>query len=72
MWYLGAMNDALFIINTPPRTSNDYVWHDRPDGPTLVLGPFVGREGDALAKSIIDAHNSELERAGFVKTRGGA
>lgn len=57
-WYLGSMNDAMFIINTPPRPSTDDVWHDRPDGPTMVLaveGLTVER-----VQAIIDAHNAEV------------
>ena len=36
-WHLASMNDGLFIINAPPRPSTDDVWHDRPDGPSVVL-----------------------------------
>lgn len=55
-WHVGAMNDALFIINTKPRPSNDDVWYERPDGPTMVL------KADGLsiedAQAICDAHNA--------------
>ena len=34
-WYLGSLNDGLFIIDTPPQPSTDYAWHDRPDGPEI-------------------------------------
>jgi hypothetical protein len=60
-WWLGAMNDALFIINAPPRPSTDDVWHDRPDGPTINL-PVYGLT-DHDAKAIVDAHNAALESA---------
>ena len=53
-WYLGAMNDACFIIDTPPRPSTDDVWHERPDGPTIVLGPI----GQELGRQIVAAHNA--------------
>lgn len=59
-WHLGAMNDALFIINKPPRPSNDEVWHDRPDGPTLFLRTHPLSEKDA--RQIIDAHNATVTR----------
>lgn len=57
-WYLGAMNDALFIIDAQPRPSNDYVIHDRKDGPELVI-PVHGLS-DKQAQAIVDAHNSYL------------
>lgn len=57
-WYLGAQNDGLFIINRPPRPSNDHPIHDRADGPTLVLP--LGNMPEKQARAIIDAHNSEL------------
>lgn len=58
-WYLGAQNDALYIINTPPRPSNDDCFHDRTDGPTLVI-PVHGLS-DSVAQRIVDAHNAELK-----------
>lgn len=60
-WYLGSMNDGLFIINTPPRPSTDDVWFDRPDGPTLVLN--VVALSEERAQAIVDAHNFEVEAA---------
>lgn len=60
-WYLGAMNDGLFIINTPPRPSTDDIWHDRPDGPTLVLN--VVALSQEQAQAIVDAHNRHLQDA---------
>jgi hypothetical protein len=54
-WYIGSMNDGLFIINTPPRPSNDYPWHDRPDGPTMVLA--VSGMSLVRVQEIVDAHN---------------
>jgi hypothetical protein len=57
-WYLGAQNDGLFIIDTPPRPSNDDQWHDRTDGPELVI-PLSGVSKD-VAQWIVDAHNAAL------------
>ncbi len=59
-WYLGAMNDGLFIINTPPRPSTDDQWHDRPNGPTLVLN--IVALTHERAQAIVDAHNAALRR----------
>jgi hypothetical protein len=54
-WYIGAMNDALFIINRPPRPSTDDIWPDRPDGPTLILKTYpLSAES---VQEIVDAHN---------------
>lgn len=57
-WHVGAMNDALFIINRAPSPSNDDVWHDNPNGPTVILKA----EGLSLedAQAICDAHNTRL------------
>lgn len=55
-WYLGAQNDGLFIIDTPPRPSNDDQWHDRPDGPSLVIP--LGAMSREKAQAIVDAHNA--------------
>lgn len=59
-WYLGSLNDGLFIINTPPRPSTDEVWHDRPDGPTLVLNVVALEQEQSQA--IVDVHNAEVSR----------
>jgi hypothetical protein len=57
-WYLGSMNDGLFIINTPPRPSTDDQFHERTDGPTVVLN--VNGLPQARAQEIVDAHNAAL------------
>lgn len=57
-WQLGSMNDGLFIIDTQPRPSTDEVWHDRPDGPTLVLN--VVALTSEQAQAICDAHNADV------------
>lgn len=58
-WYLGSGNDALFIINTPPRPSNDHPWHDRPDGPTMAI--CVHGLPDKRAEQIVLEHNKALD-----------
>jgi hypothetical protein len=55
IWYLGSMNDGLFIINQPPRPSNDDVFPDR-DGPTVAL-PVHGLT-IKQAQAVCDAHNA--------------
>lgn len=57
-WYLGSLNDGLFIINTPPRPSHDHPCHDRPDGPDQVI--CVSGIPQAKAQEIVDAHNAGL------------
>lgn len=57
-WYLGTLNDGLFIINKPPRPSSEDAWHDRPDGPSLAIS--VSGLGVARAQSIVTAHNAAL------------
>lgn len=68
-WYLGSMNDGLFIIDEPPRPSTDDVWPDPPDGPNMALA--LGDLPLAKAQAIIDAHNASLstyqgENAGLI------
>jgi hypothetical protein len=60
-WYLAAMNDGLFIIDQPPRPSNDHPWHDRPDGPGLAIPLGAMQQRDALA--IVEAHNAAIAGA---------
>jgi hypothetical protein len=55
-WHVGAQNDSLYIINKKPRPSNDDMWHERPDGPTMVL-PVHGLTLEQ-AQAICDAHNT--------------
>ena len=59
-WYLGSMNDGLFIIDAPPRPSTDDVFHDRTNGPSLVLN--VVALTSEQAQAIVDAHNAEVRR----------
>lgn len=57
-WYLGSQNDGLFIINQPPRPSNDHPIHDRKDGPTLAIP--IGNMAKDKAQAIVDAHNDAI------------
>ncbi len=57
-WYLGSMNDGLFIINQPPRPSTDEQFHEREDGPSMVLN--VSGIDPQLAYEIVSAHNLSL------------
>lgn len=59
-WYLGSMNDGLFIINQLPRPSTDDMVHERPDGPSLVIN--VTDLPRAKAQAIVDGHNAALDR----------
>jgi len=56
-WYLGSMNDGLFIINAPPSPSGTDVgpWMNS-NGPTMVLN--VTDLPDHKAQAIVDAHNA--------------
>ena len=63
-WYLGAINDGLFIIDAPPRPNCESPWHDRPNGPQVVLN--VCSLTQERAQSIVDAHN-----AAMLAARGG-
>lgn len=59
-WHIGTMNDGLFIINTKPQPAPvDYPFHDRKDGPTLVIP--VSALGSERANEIVTAHNKAVE-----------
>lgn len=58
-WYLASMNDGLFIIDTPPRSSNDDVWHERPNGPSVILNVTELPLKKAIA--VVETHNSRVE-----------
>jgi hypothetical protein len=56
-WFLGGMNDGLFIINAPPRPSGTDAppqMHD--EGPTVILN--ATDLSDKKAQAICDAHNA--------------
>jgi hypothetical protein len=62
-WYLGAMNDGLFIIDRPPSPSGT----DVPPGiyahdPEMALP--VWPLSEERARAIVDAHNAALDRVG--------
>ena len=57
-WYLGSMNDGLFIIDTPPRPSTDDIVQDRTDGPDLVIN--VTDLPIEKARAVVDAHNKSV------------
>lgn len=57
-WYIGAQNDLLFIINTPPRPAGSEPWHDRPDGPSLAI--LVDKLDKERIQEIVDAHNAAV------------
>lgn len=58
-WYLGTMNDAMFIISGPslpaPDDTGPYTW---PSAPNPISAAIDDRNG----KLIVDAHNAELAR----------
>lgn len=58
-WHLASMNDGLFIIDTPPRPSNDNIWHERLNGPSVVLNVTELSLKKALV--VVEAHNSRVE-----------
>jgi hypothetical protein len=59
-WYLGSQNDGLFILNKPPRPSNDHPVHEFREGisPTLVIP--LGDLDIRHAQAIVDAHNATV------------
>lgn len=54
-WYLGAMNDGLFVIDQPPSPSTDYPVHDAATN-AIAQVPFEAKQ---LAEKLIAAHNAE-------------
>lgn len=61
MWFLGAMNDALFIIDRPPSPSGtDVAPHDR-YGPSLSLS--LAGLSQTRAQAVVDQHNTEIAAA---------
>lgn len=57
-WYIGAQNDAPFIINREPRPITDDPWHERPYGPTVVIAVDGLPE---VAHDIVEAHNKVVD-----------
>lgn len=59
-WYLGAMNDATFIIDKPPSPAmNDVGPYVMPDGPSPISAAIDDRNG----KLIVAAHNAAIANA---------
>lgn len=56
-WYLASKNDGLFIIDAPPRPSNDDQNHDA-GGPDMVLN--ISALSHERAQEIVDAHNAGI------------
>lgn len=55
-WYLGALNDGLFIINQPPSPCGTDIPPDWGTPPSLVLN--VTDLPQDKAQAIVDAHNA--------------
>lgn len=62
-WYLGSMNDGLFIINAPPRPSTDDIVFGQHQGhPTTVIN--VTELPLEKAQALVDAHNALVDKEG--------
>lgn len=59
-WYVGAMNDALFVIDKPPRPSNDDVHPDRDVTVIASVRHVEGGLGVAAANARLMAAAPEL------------
>ena len=57
-WHLGAMNDALFVIDAPPRPSNDDVVHEHGAEP---IARFTKDADAAFAVRAVNAHVALVE-----------
>lgn len=57
-WYLASKNSGLFIIDRPPRPSDDYENHN--SEPPMVLN--VTRLTREQAEEIVAAHNAAIDR----------
>ncbi len=58
-WYLGSMNDGLFIINRQPSpNATDFPPHDE-YGPDVALNVVALTE--ERAQAIVDAHNAAIQ-----------
>ena len=55
--YVGSMNDALFVIDQPPRPSHDEGPWDGPNGPNVI--DACGQD-EALANRLVAAWNAAL------------
>lgn len=66
-WYVGAQNDALYIITRPPRPSNDDIV-DIPD--VEVIASVNACNDEANAKFIVDACNAHEMLVSEVQKNG--
>ena len=56
-WYLGSMNDALFIIDKPPMPAPDDTGpYEMPNGPKPISAAIDERNGEL----IVSAHNATI------------
>lgn len=66
-WYLGAQNDALYIIDKPPTpNANDCPPWDNPNGPNVIAGPMVDARDDKQLEKVVAAHNAVLDALEFM------
>lgn len=59
--YVGAMNDGLFIIDQPPRPSNDDRYHERTG--VNIVAKMAGSDSDAMARAHLLAAAPDLFEA---------
>lgn len=60
-WYVGTRNDAIFIIDQPPRPAPiDYLTEGDPDTNVIANMGAGTREICDLADRIIEAHNAAI------------
>ena len=52
--YLGAQNDILYIIDKPPRPSNDQLFHERSDVNVIAK---IYKGYDDIARRMVEAYN---------------
>lgn len=61
-WYVGVMNDAIFIADEPPSPAPlDYV-REGEDANIIAAMGAATVETTQLAEKIVAAHNASLER----------
>lgn len=59
-WYLGAMNDGLFIIDEPPQPAPVDYFCDADHDTEVIVAMGTDR---TKAEMIITAHNAAIEAA---------
>lgn len=60
-WYLGSLNDGLFIVNKKPQADTDYVNDQSGTAPDVALN--VVKLSREQAQAIVDAHNATLQES---------